>query len=101
MRRNLYYIWPITLLELKYKTKYIFTSARNAAAIAKGMVELRSLVFYSGEERGSLHYLSKPCQNKTVAIRLTLTMFFVQTRHFRLSFSFPYKSRPYALVGAL
>ena len=35
------------LLELKY----IMTSARNAAAIAKGMVELRSIVFYSREER--------------------------------------------------
>ena len=35
-RRNYYYIWPIILLELKY----IITSARNAAAIAKGMVEL-------------------------------------------------------------
>ena len=46
-RRNYYYIWPITLLELKY----IITSARNAAAIAKGMVELRSIVFYSREER--------------------------------------------------
>ena len=31
----------MTLLELKY----IMTSARNAAAIAKGMVELRSIVF--------------------------------------------------------
>ena len=38
----------MTLLELKY----IMTSARNAAAIAKGMVELRSIVFYSREERG-------------------------------------------------
>ena len=28
------------------------TSARNAAAIARGMVELRSIVFYSREERG-------------------------------------------------
>ena len=28
------------------------TSARNAAAIAKGMVELRSILFYSREERG-------------------------------------------------
>ena len=37
----------MTLLELKYIT----TSARNAAAIAKGMVELRSIVFYSIEER--------------------------------------------------
>ena len=36
------------LLELKY----IMTSARNAAAIAKGMVELRSIVVYSREERG-------------------------------------------------
>ena len=43
-RRNCYYIRPITLLELKY----IFTSARNAAAIAEGMVEL---FFYSREER--------------------------------------------------
>ena len=46
-RCNYYYIWPITLLELKY----IITSAGNAAAIAKGMVELRSIVFYSREER--------------------------------------------------
>ena len=46
-RRNYYYIWPIILLELKY----IITSARNAAAIAKGMVELRSIVFDSREER--------------------------------------------------
>ena len=46
-RRNYFYIWPITLLELKY----IITSARNAAAIAKGMVELRSIVFYSRKER--------------------------------------------------
>ena len=46
-RRNYYYIWPIILLELKY----IITSARNAVAIAKGMVELRSIVFYSREER--------------------------------------------------
>ena len=47
MRRNYYYISPITLLELKY----IITSARNTATIAKGMVELRSIVFYSREER--------------------------------------------------
>ena len=47
-RRNDYYIWPITLLELNY----IITSARNAATIAKGMVELRSIVFDSREERG-------------------------------------------------
>ena len=40
----------MTLLELKY----MMTSARNAAAIAKGMVELRSIVFYSREERGRL-----------------------------------------------
>ena len=46
-RRNYYYIWPIILLELKY----IMTSARNAAAIAKGRVELRSTFFYSREER--------------------------------------------------
>ena len=46
-RRNYYYIWPTTLLELKY----IITSAKNAAAIAKGMVELRFIVFYSREER--------------------------------------------------
>ena len=38
----------MTLLELKY----IMTSARNAAAIAKGMVEVRSIVFDSREERG-------------------------------------------------
>ena len=30
----------------------MITSARNAAAIAKGLVELRSIVFYSREERG-------------------------------------------------
>ena len=47
-RYNHYYIWPIKLLELKY----IITSARNAAAIAKGMVELRSIVFYPREKRG-------------------------------------------------
>ena len=47
-RRNYYYIWPITLLELKY----IITSARNAAAITNGIVELRSIAFYSREERG-------------------------------------------------
>ena len=47
-RRNYYFIWPITLLELKY----IISSARNAAAIAKGVVELRSIVFYPREERG-------------------------------------------------
>ena len=35
------------LLELKY----IITSARNAAAIAKGTVESRSIVFFSREER--------------------------------------------------
>ena len=46
-QRNYYNIWPIVLLELKY----IITSARNAAAIAKGMVELRSIVFYSREKR--------------------------------------------------
>ena len=34
-RRNYYYIWPITLLE----PNYIITSARNVAAIAKGMVD--------------------------------------------------------------
>ena len=39
--------WPIILLELKY----IIASARNAAAIAKGMVEMRSIVFDSREER--------------------------------------------------
>ena len=32
----------MTLLELKY----LITSTRNGAAIAKGMVELRSIVFY-------------------------------------------------------
>ena len=47
-RRNYYYIWPIILLELIY----IITSARNAAAIAKGMVELGSIGFYPREERG-------------------------------------------------
>ena len=36
------------LLELKY----IMTSARNVAAVAKGMVELKSIVFYSSEARG-------------------------------------------------
>ena len=35
------------LLELKY----VMTSARNVAAIAKGMVELKSIVFYSKEKR--------------------------------------------------
>ena len=35
-RRNYHYIWPITLLELRY----IIISARNAAAIAKGMVKI-------------------------------------------------------------
>ena len=38
------------LLELKY----IMTSARNVAAIAKGMVELKSIVFYSREERSAV-----------------------------------------------
>ena len=46
-RCNYYHIWPITLLELKY----IVTSARNATAIAKGTVDLRSIVAYSREER--------------------------------------------------
>ena len=41
MRCNYHYIWPMTLLELKY----IITSASNAAAIAKGIVGLRSIVF--------------------------------------------------------
>ena len=45
---NYYYIWPITLLE---ELKYIITSSRNATAIAKGTAELRSIVFYSREER--------------------------------------------------
>ena len=36
------------LLELKY----IMTSARNVAAVAKGMVELKSIVFNLREERG-------------------------------------------------
>ena len=49
MRCNYHYIWPITLLEL---IMYIITSARNMAATANGMVELRSLVSYSREERG-------------------------------------------------
>ena len=35
----LLHYWPITLLELKF----IITSARNAAAIAKVMVESRSI----------------------------------------------------------
>ena len=39
----------MTLLELKY---IIITSARNAAAISKSMVELRSIVFYPREKRG-------------------------------------------------
>ena len=47
-RCNYYYIWPMKLLELKY----IMTSARNVAAVAKGMVELKSIVFYSRQERG-------------------------------------------------
>ena len=34
------------------EVKYIMTSARNVAAIAKGMVELKSIVIYSREERG-------------------------------------------------
>ena len=46
-RCNHYYIWSMTLVELKY----IITSARNAAAIAKGMVELRSIVCCLREER--------------------------------------------------
>ena len=37
----------MVLLELKY----IITAARNAAAIAKGMVELRSIVLHLREER--------------------------------------------------
>ena len=32
--------------------QYMITSAGNAAAIAKGMIELRSIVFHSKEERG-------------------------------------------------
>ena len=36
----------MTLLELKY----VITSARNAADIAKGMIKLRSIVFNSREE---------------------------------------------------
>ena len=42
-RRNYYYIWPMALLELEY----IITAARNAATIAKGMVELRSIVLHT------------------------------------------------------
>ena len=45
-RCNYYYIWRLALLELKY----IITSARNVAAIAKGMVDLSSIVFYSRRE---------------------------------------------------
>ena len=37
----------MTLLELKY----IMTSARNAAAITKGMVEMRSIVLFKRRER--------------------------------------------------
>ena len=39
-------------MTLLVELKYIMTSARNTAAIAKGMVELRSIAFYSREERG-------------------------------------------------
>ena len=46
-RRNYYYIRPITLLELKY----IVTSARNAAAIAEGMVDLFFLTQEKKEKR--------------------------------------------------
>ena len=38
-------------MTLLVELKYIMTSARNTAAIAKGMVELRSIAFYSREER--------------------------------------------------
>ena len=39
-------------MTLLVELKYIMTSARNTAAIAKGMVELRSIAFCSREERG-------------------------------------------------
>ena len=39
-------------MTLLVELKYIMTSARNTAAIAKSMVELRSIAFYSREERG-------------------------------------------------
>ena len=42
----------VELRSIVLELKCIITSARNAAAIAKGMVELRSIVFYSREERG-------------------------------------------------
>ena len=38
-------------MTLLVELKYIMTSARNTAAFAKGMVELRSIAFYSREER--------------------------------------------------
>ena len=63
-RRNYYYIWPITLLELRY----IITSARNAAAIAKGMVELRFIFFYSREERG--HWRQGPRCLRCLKLRM-------------------------------
>ena len=47
-RRNYHCIWPIMLL----KFKYIITFARNAAAIAKDIVGLNSIVLYSRKERG-------------------------------------------------
>ena len=50
-RRNCYYIWPITLLELKHSGVHNHL-CQNTAAIAKGMVEMRSIAFYSREERG-------------------------------------------------
>ena len=40
--------WPITLLKLRY----IIFSVRNSAAIAKGMIELMSIVFYPRGKRG-------------------------------------------------
>ena len=36
-------------MTLLVELKYIMTSARNTAATAKGMVELRSIAFYSRE----------------------------------------------------
>ena len=46
-RRNYYYIWPITLLELKY----IIASAMNAAATAKGMVLTWGRQFFTQKQR--------------------------------------------------
>ena len=47
MRRNYYYIWSIILVELKN----IITFARNAEAVAKGMVDLRSIALLTQDKR--------------------------------------------------